>query len=325
MQGLQSLSSDTVLYRVKPGDSLNKIINHYFGTVTLQTRNELIDDIVRKNSALKNPNVIYPNQLLQIDIPPQYCASPLANKITPFINMDKGHLKSLQNQYRAANPKERSLLSALTPVMLGAGAASVTMVDKTFKTNTPLVANIAEIYNDFKSGKITKGQYDGQRKKILSKLKAKLGPTNLLLNGNKPLNEVIRISRKKGKKPTKNIAQQVKRMGKLSKLASRGGGVLLSATALGVSCYEIANTEDITKKNEILVENLGALGGGLIYGTIVTVLLIGTPIGWIAALAIGVGAALTGYGAGQGVKYLYTKSGTKVDITKAMGVNHLCY
>jgi len=45
------------------------------------------------------------------------------------------------------------------------------------------------------------------RKKILSKLKNKLEPTNLLLNGTKPLNEVIRISRKNGKKPTKNISQ----------------------------------------------------------------------------------------------------------------------
>jgi len=325
MHGLQPLSSDTVLYRVKPGDSLNKIINHYFGTVTLQKRNELIDDIVRKNSALKNPNVIYPNQLLQIDIPPQYCASPLANKITPFINMDKGHLKSLQNQYRAANPKERSLLSALTPVMLGAGAASVTMVDKTFKTNTPLVANIAEIYNDFKSGKITKGQYDGQRKKIISKLKAKLGPTNLLLNGTKPLNEVIRISRKKGKKPTKNIAQQVKRMGKLSKLATRGG-VLLSVAGLGVSCYAIANTDEKTKKNEILVESLGGLAGGLVYGAAatLTIVIMATPVGWVGALVIGIGGALTGAGTGYAAKNWYTTNGNKIDFARITKVDQLC-
>jgi len=325
MQELQSLSSDTILYRVKPGDSLNKVINHYFGTVSSQKRNQLIDDIVRKNSSLKNPNIIHPNQLLQIDIPSQYCAAPLANKITPLINIDKEHLKSLQNQYGVANPKERSLLSALTPIMLGTGAASITMIDKTFKTNGPIVANLAELYNDFKTGKISKGQYDGRRKKILSKLKNKLGPTNLLLNGTKPLNEVIRISRKKGKKPTKNISQQVKRMGKLSKLASRGG-VVLSIAGLGVSCYQIANTEDKAKKNEILAESLGGIAGGLVYGAAATlaIVIMATPVGWVGALVIGIGGALTGAGTGYAAKKWYTTSGTNVDFTKITKVNQLC-
>ena len=318
------VATDTILYRVKPGDNINKIINNYFGTVSPQKRKDITLTIISLNSSIKDPNVIHPNQLLQIEIPPRYSASPLASKITPVLNIDKNHLSAMQQQYKAANAKERSMLSALTPIMLGTGAASMTMVDKTFKMNAPLVAKIAELYNDFKANKITKGQYDGRRQKLLNKLKMKLGPTKLLLNGTKPINEVVRISRVKGKKPITNITQQVKRMGKLSRLAF-GGGILLSVAGLGVACYEIANTQNVTAKNEILVESLGALGGGLIYGAVVTVLLISTPIGWIAALAIGVGGALTGYGSGKGVKYLYTASGTKVDVTKAMGVNYLCH
>jgi len=323
MQTTQSLTTDTILYRVKPGDNINKIINNYFGTVSPQKRKDVTSTIVSLNSSIKDPNIIHPNQLLQIEIPSKYSASPLANKIAPVLNIDKTHLNTMQQQYKAANVKERSMLSALTPIMLGTGAASITMVDKTFKTNAPLVAKIAELYNEFKANKITKGQYDGRRQKLLNKLKMKLGPTKLLLNGTKSINEVVRISRLKGKKPISNVTRQVKRMGKLSKFASRGG-VVLSVVGLGVACYEIANTQNVTVKNEILVESLGALGGGLIYGAVVTVLLISTPIGWIAALAIGVGGALAGYGSGKGIKYLYTISGTKIDITKAMGVNYLC-
>jgi len=324
MQELQDLSTCTILYRVKPGDNLNKVIRHYFGVVSAQKRNELLDDIVRKNTVLKNPNIIYPNQLLQIEVPSQFCVASQVNKYTPVVNMDKFHLKTLQNQYNAANPKEKNIFSILTPVMFGVGATSATMIDKTFKINAPLVSKIAELYNDFKANKITKGQYDGQRKKILSRLKSKLGPTKILLNHKKPLNEVIRVSRKKGRKPTKNINQQVKKMRKISRLATHGG-VLLSAAGLGVSCYEIANTSDKIRKNEILVETLGALGGGLIYGTVVSIVLIGTPIGWIAALVIGVGGAIAGYGAGKTIKYLYSTSGTKIDVARVMGVNQLCH
>jgi hypothetical protein len=197
------------------------------------------------------------------------------------------------------------------------------MVNQTFKSNTPLIAEIAENYNNYKADDLSKGQYDYRRKTLLNRLKAKLGPTNMLLNGGKSPHEVLRISRKKGSAPTQIMTQQINRMGRLSKLASRGG-VVLSVAGLGVACHEIGNTDDKQQKNEILVESLGAVIGGAAYGGVVTVLLIGTPIGWVAALAIGVGSVAASYGFGAGFKYFYTTHGTHVDLASLTNVNLLC-
>jgi len=320
----QSLNTDTILYRVQPGDSLNKIINNYYGKVPLQKRNDIIATIQADNPKLKNPDRIQANQLLQIDIPPQYCATPRAQKLTPLLNIDKALLKPLQQQYQVASPKEKRTISLLTPMMIGTGAAT-TMIDKTFQTNTPLVAKIAELYNEYKENKITKGQYDSGRKALLTKLKTNLGPINALLNGKKSPNEVIRISRTKGSVPTRNITQQVAKMSKLSRVAS-GGGFVLSIAGLGIACNQIANTSDVQVKNEIFVESVGGFAGGLIYATSATLVLaiMATPVGWVGALIIGVGGGLAGIGAGYGAKTLYTTRGNKIDLTKITKVNQLC-
>jgi len=46
----------------------------------------------------------------------------------------------------------------------GTGSTGLIMVDTSFKTNASLIAKLAENYNEYKSGKITKGQYDSRRR-----------------------------------------------------------------------------------------------------------------------------------------------------------------
>ncbi len=192
-----------------------------------------------------------------------------------------------------------------------------------FSPYQPLLSEMAENYNDYKANAKTRGQYDYKRQSLISRLKAKLGPTNYLLNGNKPPNEILRISRKKGQTPTHVITRQASQMKTLSKLASRGG-VVLSAAGLGVACHEMANTNDKQKKNEILVESLGGLVGGAASGLVVSVLFIGTPIGWVAALAIGVGSVATSYVTGQLAKNTYTTYGSHIDLASITHANELC-
>lgn len=146
--------------------------------------------------------------------------------------------------------------------MLGTGAAGMTVIDKTFAANAPTLAEMVENYESYKAKKITKGQYDYRRRNLLNQLASKLGPTKALLTSIKNPSEVLRISRSKGTAPTQPIAQQLKRMNSLSKVASKGG-VALSVVGLGVACHQIAQTDSQQEKNEILVESLGGLMGGL--------------------------------------------------------------
>ena len=233
---------DTIFYQVKSGDNLSAIIKQYHGNIPFQQQKSVLDKILADNPEIKNPNVIFPGQIFALDIPQNYCAFPGQPK-TPVIQADEQVAKVLKQTLQNTTPQENTLLTAIAPIMLGTGSSSIMMINQTFKTNTSLVAEMIENYNDFKTKNLTKGQYDYRRNTLLNRLKAKLGPTNMLLNGTRSPNEVLRISRKKGSVPTQAMTQQINRMGRLSKLASRGG-IILSVAGLGVACHEISNTDE---------------------------------------------------------------------------------
>lgn len=95
---------------------------------------------------------------------------------------------------------------------------------------------------------------------------------------------------------------------------------MLTGVGLGLACNEIANIDDGQKKNEVLVEAMGGLAGG----AVATILLFGTPVGWVAALVVGVGTAVASFYAGKKVRDLYNTYGQKMDIASATGVTRFC-
>jgi len=70
-----------------------------------QRRQAIIQQIQADNPKVKTPNHIAPNQLLFIDIPPQYCAAPREERATPILSIAKYQLKPLQQQWNTASPK----------------------------------------------------------------------------------------------------------------------------------------------------------------------------------------------------------------------------
>ena len=322
MPAEQASDFDTIFYDVHAGDSLSGIIKKYYGSVTPPRRKDMISKILLENPEIKNPNLIYPGQILVIDIPQGYSAIP-GHLTMPTVAVDNETIDTLKDNLSKAPPEERRLVSALAPISLGSGATTLDMIKHTFKSNTPLLADMAENYNDLNADKVTKGQYDYRRRSLISKLKSKLGPTSRLLYGSRSPNEVLRISRTKGRAPTHIIKHQANRMRNLSRLASKGG-VVLSVVGLGVACHEIASTDDKQQKNEILVESMGGVGGGILFGAVVTVLLVGTPVGWVAALAIGVTGAVASFTSGKVAGHIYTTSGSKVDFVNDLGINRIC-
>lgn len=243
----------------------------------------------------------------------------------PTLTGEKSQVRALQERWTTATPHERELLGTLAPLMLGAGTAGMMMIDTTFRTSAPLVGELVENYNQYRAGRTTKGQYDYRRLSTIGRLRTKLGPTGLLLHGRQSPNEVLRISRTQGMNPTEPLERQLGKMTRLSKLAARSG-VVLSVAGLGVACHDIADTSDARKKNEILFESLGGFFGGVAYGAAATaaVLAMATPVGWVGALVIGVGGALTGAAAGYGARYWYTASGTQIDFAQKTGIASLC-
>ena len=312
---------DTIAYHVQPGDSLSRIINRYYGIVSPQKRQTIIQQIQRDNPRVSNPNHIVPNQLLFIDIPPQYCANLSEEWATPKLNLSKQQIKPLQQHWNSASPNERSMLSQVAPIMLSTGSASLFAIKTSFQSNAPHLQTLVNLYEDYKANKLTKGQYDYRRRKAIHAFENRLGPLRNILSRQKSHRQILRISRKRGRPLTGNITQHIKHMNRITKFASNGGAILTVAS-VGLACREIANTDNTLEKNHILVESLGSVFGGTAFG--LSLLVITTPVGWVAALVIGAGAVASSYATGQAAKFVYDKFTNTTDFASMAGISTLC-
>ena len=242
-----------------------------------------------------------------------------------MLNINKQQLKSLQNSFNTANAKERSVISQLAPIILGTGSAGLMSIKTSFQTNAPQLTSLVNLYEEYKANKITKGQYDYGRKKIITKFTERMGPVKHILSGRKKHRQILRISRSKGKVPTGNITRHISSMGKIAKYASKGGAILTLA-GLGLACNEIANTDNQLNKNHILVESIGGVLGGVAYGigATIAIVIMATPVGWVAALVIGAGSVAASLAAGQAAKLAYDKFGNTTDLASLTGASTLC-
>lgn len=318
---------DYLLYRVKPNDTLTKILTRYHPTATAQELQELLATVQANNPAILDPNRIYIDQLIQIPVPQLYCPAPLPeNPLISILSSEEDWFPELQARWQAGNQDDKDLISSLLPVfLLGTGSAKLSLLDNTFSTNTPLMRALVENYEDYKAGSKSKGQYDYQRRKLLDKLTSNLGPTNFVLNGTSQPREVLRISRIKGESPTQPIQAQVRKMKQVSQLA-KGGGIVLTGVGLGIACDQIKTSNSLQEKNEILVESAGSVATGVVYsiGTTIGLVLLATPVGWVGALAIGVGGAIASYGGGKIARKFYSTSGNDYDFVGKIGVDQIC-
>jgi hypothetical protein len=99
--------------------------------------------------------------------------------------------RSLKNYYGPVSQAQRKdIISRIL-----AGNPGMTMINRTFKANAPLLAEIIENYNDYKGNgkgnKISKNQYDYRRKQIINRLRSRLGPTGLVQYGFRPPKEAM--------------------------------------------------------------------------------------------------------------------------------------
>jgi len=179
------------------------------------------------------------------------------------------------------------------------------------------------LYSQKQQDILTTGQYQYRRQLALKKYAAKIGPFEKILFKGKTATEAIRISRTKALPATAKIDSH---LGRLTSIANnlKYGGHILTAAGLGMGCYNIAQTSSWHEKNEILVETVTSAVVGTVTGLALTVYFIATPTGWVTALALGIGAAITSLGAGKGVKYMYTKSNQRVDLVTVSGIHKLC-
>ena len=101
--------------------------------------------------------------------------------------------------------------------------------------------------------------------------------------------------------------------------------MILGAAGAAMACHEIANTQDVVKKNEILVQEVGSLLGGVATASVgFYIVSMFTPVGWGLTLVIAASSAYSSLKLGQEAKQFYTKHLRHYDFTTVTGVNNLC-
>lgn len=204
-----------------------------------------------------------------------------------------------------------------------AGVGIGTLGNLTSAGNTALVKQVEALYAQYQRGHITKGQYDGRRRKALQQFTAKVGPFEKVLMGGRTTPEAIRINRLKGIPATHNIRRNVARLSRMSSLATKGG-VLLSGAGLYVSCRNIAGASDRHEKNEIFVETMASTAMGAATSAVIFFALVSNPVGWGVALGLAAGSAAAAFAAGVGAKIVYNNREEKLDLVAASGIERLC-
>jgi hypothetical protein len=182
---------------------------------------------------------------------------------------------------------------------------------------------IATAYERYKAGEITKGQYDYERKRRIERFRMRIGPLERIFFPGKSPSEVFRISRSKLVPATDPVVRNASRLQTIARTASKGN-VVLSITGLGIACNQMAQTESRLKKNRIAVEASAGFAAGVLAGTVISAILMATPIGWFGALVLAAGASAFSYGAGKAAVKLYDLHGDEFDLVKATRLSSLC-
>ncbi|MCA6062876.1 LysM peptidoglycan-binding domain-containing protein [Thalassolituus marinus] len=316
---------DIILHKVQPGDTLSKILFHYHGHQDQSRLQGLIAESMTANAFIKNPDLIYPGQLIQVPVPATYKTPPMAGFNVPTLKLNESScLGPVCKNWNEATIEQRTLMPGLIELSLMSSAALAEASDKWLNSNATLMGRIPTEYEKYKAGKISKGQYDYARKKVIDQLEQNLKSATGLYTDGKSSREVLRISRTKGKAPTADINTAATKLGQYGKAATKAGYVL-SAVSLGVTCHDIAYEVNPVKRSTLLVEGVASVGAGafLGLGAGYSLLLLATPVGWTAALAIGVSIAVASYAFGKKMGQTYERTADG-DLSDSLGVSELC-
>jgi hypothetical protein len=288
--------------------------------LTLQREQNIIDENKRQERLARHESIRaeHKKSLAELN-PPPIEKTPEQNRI---LNANQENIiaeRETREMFWALSWLEQNSNHLVIPGSIAMGASENLLSGG----NLALITDVSDHYADYKSGTITKGQYDYRRKISLDKLKANIGPFEKWIFGNKTTNETIRIARSGGLPATANITANAN---KLKSLATVGkvGGIALAGVGVVASCMQIANTDSSQEKNEIFVETLFSTSVGVGAGYLVGVFLISNPVGWGTAIVLATGSAAISYASGKLVRNGYDAMESKIDFVSGLGIDGVC-
>jgi hypothetical protein len=326
-------------YRVKQNDNLSLIISKLYGvTPGNATYTRRLDQILLLNPHIQHPDRIQAGSLLRLSslaatahFEQLSCPRPPSVRLpeTPFLTA-KGEKEPQNFVLRDIPPQDELnfwLLSWLAEnsnyLAIPGSVATGGLANLLSPGNINLINNNSDLYAQYKSGALSKGQYDYRRSQNLRQLQRNIGPLERVLFGNQTPQEAIRIARSGAVPSTHNITRHADRLKRLASYG-RSGGYLLMGVGITASCMQIGDTNSRLEKNEIFVETVASTGIGLLGGALVGVFLVSNPVGWGTALVLAAGSTAISYSTGVLAKTAYTVSGSQMDFVSGLGIDSVC-
>lgn len=187
-----------------------------------------------------------------------------------------------------------------------------------------LLRGIPDAYHQYKSGAITKYEFDKIRTSKLNLYTKNIGPIiNKSIYGDLKVKNAFKLAPGRSLNATKSMTQHLTKLTKISNAVSKGSSALV-VVGLASSCYQIAKAETLTEKNEIAVKTIASTSAGVFAGAVATVFLVGTPVGWAVVLGFGIGSALVSWGASEAIGSVYKSQFADVDIVNSLGITQIC-
>jgi len=317
---LPTQAQDLYFHHVVPGDTLSGIINVYYPN-QINRMQDMIKQVLIDNPGIKNPNIIKPGQLVVLrTASSNMCLAPIELNETNKVK----HLWGLMNPATQKAIKDTAPIYNGLSLGLAGGGVGLFTVEKALKANMSLLNGIPDAYHQYKSGAISKYEFDKVRNTKLNQYSKYIGPIlDKAIYGDNKVKDAFKLKPGRSLNPTKSMTQHLNKLSKISNAASKGG-VVLAGVGLASSCYQISKSDTLTEKNEIAVKTIASTTTGVLVGAAISIFLVGTPIGWGVILVAGTVTAATSWGAGEIAGGIYKSQYSDADIVNSLGINNIC-
>ena len=337
-----------IFHYVVRGDTLFEIIEATW-QVCVDDPHEVIGIVHADNPHIKNPDLIYPGDLIFIRNANYF--GPLGPGVCQDIKstnqcFGRGSSTGKQIPTSLGHPIDWGSLSRT--VVLGTAEDTVAMLQSRAGAAATSISRVRNAYLQRKAGEISAKAYTAIRKTELPSITSKLGPLEAKFLGGNAQGSVraiadrglsvgpleakflggnaqgsVRAIADRGLSVTQRAEPMLKQASRLKTVGghlARAGVVLKAAPAVidvGFTHHAVCTASTSKEKDRALLAGVGSI----VAGGIVTVVLISNPVGWVAGIAIGVAAGAAGTLAGQ---LAHDQIGDQVEIVESIPISGGC-
>lgn len=215
-------------------------------------------------------------------------------------------------------------LSEVGPTSATLAGLGMGMVQNT--TSAPLqleLKSLLRLHQQRKVGNLNDQQFKLAQEQVIRRIRKALGWTEKYLFGYKTARQALYSKHSHGFRPTQKVMEQLEHVKFLNRV-TKGGGLLLTAIGLKMSCSAISAAKQ-AEKTKIAYQEIGGLAGSVFAGLALTLFEVSGPVGWVVGLGLAVISGVAGSVAGTEFgKFTYKNFGDVLNLKEGQLLQNWC-